>query len=449
MTNQGLSKFCLYVLDRITDEYPLFSTRIFQKIFLSIFGSDRAYSYYLKKFQRRLLETKYFDKILIVVDINIGDAVLLQKCIDIMKYYFPDSQIDYLCNQQGGGLISNLPNADNIYNVFIGGGRPSENDLNNLRDIIKLNNYDLILNLSPFVKRKALQYGGNVIQLYVLLSVYIIHLLRIKSDQMHISYIIHGFFDDFLKPLFADNKKNIIELAKTNSQPGFKGNVVYLSHNAIQTANEFLEKHSIFSMDGLLLFNPDATVKYSMIPFGIQIQILKKILESDDIDYVLIASAYSNPGIEEIILKCLPEELRSKIIIVPHMPLDAYTALIDLCSVFLTGDTGPMHIAASWKEPLDEDDRLRNSTAVISIIGATNSSLFCYDSAEPGHLPANQDAPSKVFVGEAPCRNITCLNKTGKTCKEVRCFMNIDPDEISAYIISYFHHLRASILKMG
>lgn len=449
MTNQGFSKLGLHTLDRITDVFPAFGPRVFQKIFLSIFGSTISYTYYLRKYQRQLLKTKYFNKILVIVDINIGDAVLLQNSIKIIRYNFPDAQIDYTCNRQGGELISELPAVDNIYQVFNGGGIPSGNDLKKLKEIIILNNYDLILNLSPFLNKKSLQFGGNVIQLYILLSAYIFHLLRIKTEQIHISYIIYSFFNDFLKPVCTRNLRDAIGIVKDSSQSMINGNLVYLSHDAIQTANEFLQKHNIYSMDRLLLFNPDATVKYSMIPFEIQIQMLKKILVSDDIDYVLIAAAYTNPGLEEKILRCLPEELHGKIIIVPHMALSAYSALIDLCDVFLTGDTGPLHIAASWKEPLDEKDQLKNRTVVISIIGPTNSRLFCYDSTKPGHLPANQDAPSKVFVGEALCRNISCLNKTGKTCKEVRCFRDIDPDKISSYIISYFHHLRASVLKMG
>lgn len=398
MTNQGFSKLGFHTLDRITDVFPSFGPRVFQRIFLSIFGSKEFYTYYLRKYQRQLLRTKYFNKIFIIVDINIGDAVLLQNSIKILRCNFPDARIDYACNGQGGELISELPAVDNIYKVFNGGGIPSENDLKELREIITFNNYDLILNLSPFVNNKSLRFGGNVIQLYVLFSAYIMHLWRIKAEQMHISYIIYSFFNDFLKPLRTGNRRNAIGILNNSSQSRLNGNLVYLSHDSIQAANEFLQKHNIYSMDRLLLFNPDVTVKYSMIPFQIQIQILKKILESNEIDYVLIAAAYSNPGIEEKILRRLPEELHRKIVIVPHMPLGDYTALIDLCDVFLTGDTGPLHIAASWKITLDDNDRLRNRTVVISIIGPTDSRMFCYDSTKPGHLPANQDAPSKVFV---------------------------------------------------
>jgi hypothetical protein len=126
------------------------------------------------------------------------------------------------------------------------------------------------------------------------------------------------------------------------------------------------------------------------------------------------------------------------VIIVPHVPLSTYTALIDLCDVFLSGDTGPVHIAASRKELSGTGQPMRNRTVIVSVIGATDSQIFSYDSSKPGHMPANQDAASKSFVCDSPCRNITCLNKTAKTCKDVNCFANIETDKISSYIVSHF-----------
>ena len=413
MTNKGLPKLAFNALDRITDIYPPFAPKVFQKIFLSIFGSAFIYSYYLKIYQRQLLDTKKTDKILFIVDLNIGDAILLQKSIEILKYNFPGARIDYMCNKNGGNLISKLPLAGTVHNIFKG-GMPDAQDINDMSRILLDNNYDLVLNLSPFLTRKYFPKEINVIQLYIPFSAYTLYLWRL-NEQMHISSQICSFLNNFLKPLQSEEVLGIIEIINSPYKADFRGNSVYLSHDAIETAHRFLESNNIFSMERLLLFNPDVTIKYSMIPFATQIQILHDVLDSKDIDYVLITAAYFNSGLEDKLLQFIPEELHGKIIIVPHMPLDAYVALIDLCDVFLTGDTGPLHIAASWKEPIEENDRLRNRTAVVSVIGPTDSRMFCYDSDKPGHLPANQDAPSRVFVAESPCRNVTCLNKTGKT----------------------------------
>jgi len=446
MTNQGFSKLSYNTLDRITDIFPSFAPKVFQKVFLGIMGSETSYSFYLKKYKRQLSKSKHIDSILIVVDLNIGDAVLLQNSIETVRYFYPNARIDYFCNQKGGEMISELPLADNVYKVFKG-GMPSENDIIKMREIITANNYSVILNLSPFVKKEDFPARVNAIQLFIPFSVYILYLWRIKAEEMHISNIICTFLSDFLT---KENENSPgINSVKYPIHTTTKGNTVYLSHKAIRSARQFLESHGILSAERLMLFNPDVTIKYSMIPFEAQIQILRKILESDDIDYLLIAKAYFKTGLEDRILENIPEEMHRKIIIVPHMPLDAFVALIDLCDVFLTGDTGTLHIAASRKEPCDKSDRLRNRTSVVSVIGPTDSRMFCYDSSKPGHLPAYQDAPSKVFVADSPCRNVTCLNKTVKTCKEIRCFANIDPDKISFHVISYFQYRNTAVQKAG
>ena len=84
----------------------------------------------------------------------------------------------------------------------------------------------------------------------------------------------------------------------------------------------------------------------------------------------------------------------------------------------------------------------RNKTSVVSIFGATDSRTYGYDSHLRSHIPANQDAPSKVFLSKAPCRNITCINKWGKSCRIIRCHMGRNPKEISHYIAAYFRSVK-------
>jgi hypothetical protein len=130
------------------------------------------------------------------------------------------------------------------------------------------------------------------------------------------------------------------------------------------------------------------------------------------------------------------ERLRKKIAIVNHIPIDAYGAIIDSCDVFIAGDGGPLHFAATRKLDVDGKE-LRNRTAILTVHGATDSRIYGYDSQLPNHTRANQDAPSKVFAAQPSCRNITCVNKWGKFCKTVRCFDGLEPSTISDYVISY------------
>ncbi|WP_041323912.1 glycosyltransferase family 9 protein [Hippea maritima] len=127
----------------------------------------------------------------------------------------------------------------------------------------------------------------------------------------------------------------------------------------------------------------------------------------------------------------------SKITIVPKdIPIDVYAALIDFCDVFVTSDTGTMHIAAARKFS-ESGGQLRNKTAVFSIFGATSARMYGYDSYNSHFLNPGQDAPSKLYISNAVCRNLTCVNKKAKKCKKIRCFEGINEFEVAKDIINY------------
>jgi hypothetical protein len=111
--------------------------------------------------------------------------------------------------------------------------------------------------------------------------------------------------------------------------------------------------------------------------------------------------------------------------------------LIDLADVFVSGDTGPLHVAAARKISRTNRREFRNQTAVLSLFGATPARMSGYDSRKTGYLPACQDAPSLCYTAGSPCRNITCLNKMLKTCPTVRCFEEMDIDALAEWMESF------------
>jgi ADP-heptose:LPS heptosyltransferase len=123
-----------------------------------------------------------------------------------------------------------------------------------------------------------------------------------------------------------------------------------------------------------------------------------------------------------------------------------FTALIDASDMFVSGDTGPLHVAACRKFS-QSGLPLRNRTAIVAIYGATDSRMYGYDSVQPFHAPANQDVPSRSFSAPAPCRNISCINKFGKSCAKVRCFDGLPVEEIANDMISYFRWLDGADLS--
>ncbi|HWF44405.1 MAG TPA: glycosyltransferase family 9 protein [Candidatus Kapabacteria bacterium] len=463
MTNTGLSKFGLKVLDALTDTAPRTVPKLFQRAFLAVFGSETFFRFHQRKYLRIAKEVKQRNdslkgssKILFIADVCIGDAVLMGQCLPTLREIFPNAQIHYVCNRTGGELIEGIPGNIIVHNIIEGiHGMPSDADLKRLRTLLNTESYSLILNMSPFITTRTLRMRSSkgvypqVIPLYAAFATYMLRAWRWNGTR-EISVLAVQYLRELLmwrKPpgLPAPNAspEACATLKLTNS--------VYLSRESIEMARAFLQSNNLSPGEGLLFFNPDATSSYGTIPFEVQSQLLRSIAPMPHVRAVLLGTAYTNRAIEQQLILSLPEAFRHKIVLVPHVPIEEYSALIDAADMFISADTGPLHIASCRKflrssngqEPIP----LRNRTAIVAIYGATDSRMYGYDSGQPHHIAANQDAPSKHFSGSAPCRNISCINKFGKSCKTVRCFDGLDTDEISDYIDSYFYE-RTNPLRM-
>jgi ADP-heptose:LPS heptosyltransferase len=446
MVNKGFSKLGLQLLDRATDAYPSFGPKVFQRAFVGFFGSRTMSDFITRKYRKEwnasrsaLLSTDHTSepkKILLIVDVCIGDAVLASECLRTLIRLFPKTEIHYVCNKTGGELVEGMPGV-RVHNLIKGErGFPTVNDLDQLRNLEEQEKFSAVLNLGPFLDRHALGSNAKMIQLFMPLAAYVIRAWKLNGVR-HISYLSRAFFSEFL----GSEGSEVRDPGTTGAYAGtLNSNSVYLSREALAKAKEFMDSRNISSGNGVVFFNPDATSQFGQIPFEIQTKLLNQIAGLKNVSAILIGRAYTSVDIERSLIASLPESLKKKVHIVPYMPIEAYTALIDASDMFISGDTGPLHISACRKFAWDGRP-LRNKTVVLAIYGATDSRMYGYDSEQPFHAPANQDAPSRSFSAPAPCRNITCVNKFGKSCAEVRCFDRLPVDQIYDYIASYFQTL--------
>ena len=379
------------------------------------------------KYLHRLKSIESFDKILVIGDLNIGDAINLQASIYALRDFFPESEIDYVVSHKVACLLDGNPEISTLYPVFSGNAFPHENDFQLLLQISKSKAYDVIFNFCPFFKDKHFSDNkSKVISFSYLAST----IIRNESQADMINHIILQAYQ-FIYSLF-------IVFTKPTVQRNFTGIDIALSDKAISLAKDFLRHYSLYESLPTIFLNPDTSSKFTRIPLSMQIDMVKALAGSPQVASILLGAGHSEKHIEEKILQAIPYELRQKITIVPaSMPLNVYAGLIDLADVFISGDTGPLHIAASRQIRASDQTPLRNQTAIYSIFGATPARIYGYDSAQSGFFPSNQDAPAHTCVADSPCRNITCINKSEKNCKTVRCFQELDVQSIVKDIESY------------
>jgi ADP-heptose:LPS heptosyltransferase len=395
---------------------------------------NKKLNHFLKKRNsKKLLRIGQLKKVLVIPDINIGDAMICQSFIAPLKRAFPDIEISYIYQQKASPLVCINPDIDEHFPLFRSIGYPSEKDFANLHNLLKGFRFDLVFNLNPYFTSKHFRAARSPVIYPLRLISNIIRHYSIKGGKAHISVQMSKFAEELIEALVL----NPVNGGEKNKKGYF--NRFFTTKTPYLRAQKLLKKLNVKPESKKVFLNPDTSCAYTRIPLGIQKEMLKGIL-ADPKTHLLLNCGFTFQGIEKELLRELPPSFRKRVAVIPkETPIDVYAALTDYSDVFITGDTAPLHIAASRKFIVDSDLQFRNATALVSIFGATSSKIYGYDSFSNDHIAAPQDAPSKVFEVFPECKNITCIDKIYKACPRVRCFDGLATEPIIDYVASYLY----------
>ncbi|MFZ1083167.1 MAG: glycosyltransferase family 9 protein [Candidatus Kryptoniota bacterium] len=413
----------------VTDSFPEGGARFLDVLFKSILGNSILLKVVTEQAIRKVRRAEKFNRFLVAADLNIGDSVIALSSVNALRKIFPTAEIDLVIKKSTNKFIEGNPDISNLYPVYIGAPFPTESDLTALADLAGSKNYDLIINFSPMIEDKI--FGKRNVVNFSIMAVEMVRGEGREEAVNNVSYqgykFIEKIFHDSLPPGFGDQ---------------FSGADIYLSEETVESASEFLLSHEVSREKPIIMFNSDASSRFTRIPFDVQHHLLKRLSDFDCT--ILLGDGHAKKFLGYELVYSLPAEITQKIVIVPaSMEIDVYAALVDFADVFITGDTGPLHLAAARKFSRGSGKSLRNKTAIFSIFGGTPPRIYGYDSKTVGFLAANQDAPSRAFISKSLCRNITCINKMAKTCREVRCFKPLDQDEIISEVASHLESIRS------
>lgn len=420
MSKENKYKTYFAIASTLTDYFPCTGAKMLNKSIPVLLSNWFVIHKNLQKNIKILRKIQKFENILVISDLNIGDAVNLQASITALRLYFPESTIDYLVNPIAKNIIEGNKEISQVLSFFSGNAKPTEEDNRKLAHLIQTRDYDLILNFCPLFENKIFSTKADRTIHYQLLAANLIKNEQRNETINHITYQAFSFVNLLFSHFFTSVNHH-----------KFTGIQIVLPSFAINQAQAFLKANDLFQKPIQLFFNPDTSSQFTRLPLPLQIKIMNALLGLEEVQSVLLGAGHKAHEIEVQIIRSLPTWKRKKITIIPNtMPIETYAALIDFSDIFISGDTGPLHIASARKLAKSGNYKFRNQTSVLSIFGATPSKIYGYDSNKKGYLPANQNARSCTFVAESICRNITCINKIAKNCKRIRCFDNLNIHEI-------------------
>jgi hypothetical protein len=155
--------------------------------------------------------------------------------------------------------------------------------------------------------------------------------------------------------------------------------------NARAVVSKLKERSKVSPENGkLLVVASDTTSDITRPPVDLLATSIGEALRNDNDIIVCILQGYTDPNAAQQLFENLTAEFEDRIFLLPaeaEAKLLDVVAFIDQSDIFITGDTGLMHLAAASKKLREGDDATyypNNSVKIIAMFGGTNPCFYGY-----------------------------------------------------------------------
>lgn len=327
-------------------------------------------------------------RFLITLDVGIGDAVAIGlSAVDQIVEH--DTQaagsIDVLCNELQSQIFEEDPRINRIIatsKVFFPGthmtqwlrGIMLDAEAADVVHFLRQRRYEAIF---PSIVAPGLYFRLHSHVMYPRLSEMVSNFLTFRRQgDIHVSMIARQMVNHHFGKtiLFVSHAKDI---------------PLYISSAYMQKTSKIVAtlrgKVPIEKRDSkVLLIAPDTASAVTRPPIGLLVAALDTVLAASPNLIVLILPSYTETTRSHFLQKTLAKNFPRRVFLMPAEPrahLLEIAALIDQADVFVTGDTGVMHLAAAHKRLREGDDASfapKNAVKIITLFGGTNPGYFGY-----------------------------------------------------------------------
>lgn len=319
-------------------------------------------------------------KILVVSTTGVGDTLWSTPALSLLRQKLPSSHIAVLTSPLGAQVLKNNPY---------------------INELITIGKSNICLLWFYFIlKPKCF----DTILIFHISDRWLIPLCYLLAPQKLLGFDRHAkIFAPLLSHAYEVGLRHpIMQRISLLESLGIFGEdhqiKIFLSENEQKIAEDFLQKHHLRSESLLVGIQPGASQVFKQWPIQHFIELCKKLVQIPHI-HIIIFGSKSEVELGEQIRKEVEVTVASG-----ALSLRGTAALISRMDLFISNDTGPMHLALAQKIP------------IVSIFSPTPDNL-CWP-----HL----EAPWFTKVVKPK----TCEVCIGHRCKKPYCMERIDPEEV-------------------
>ncbi|HMQ79568.1 MAG TPA: glycosyltransferase family 9 protein [Ignavibacteria bacterium] len=329
------------------------------------------------------------NKILIIKPQAIGDVLLSTPVIENMRHHFPDAEINFLTQSFCREALEGNPYLDRVLTYDIGKGDSSYCLIRNIHN----QKYDLILDLFGNPRTAIIVFNSD--------ARYRVG-FRFKWRALAYNIKVKPRSSEVHNIEFNLDAVRALGLEVISNKPKF-----YLNGVHTEFAGEFFTKNDLTGKR-VIGFNPSGTWPTKVWNEEKWVE-LGRLFSKDS--RILLFWGYDK---EKELAQRIQKAIGSSALLIPETNLKYMAALIKKCDLFVTNDTGPMHIA--WVSGVN----------TAAIFGPTNSDL-------QGPLSKNSLVIKNDSISCLGC-NLTQLSECPN---EHKCMNGLNPEIVYSKLLEF------------
>ncbi|MFH1593023.1 MAG: lipopolysaccharide heptosyltransferase II [Candidatus Woesearchaeota archaeon] len=334
---------------------------------------------------------EHYKKLLLVAPPGIGDTVMLTPAIRELRKRFPTTKIYCICTKWSSDILSSDPNVDELIRLddkkFT-----SKSPLNLIRLIRLLRKYHFDVAVS------FLMLTWPLITYFAGIPV------RVGPELKNEGFALTKKSKYHLNKHVVENFLSVVSLL--GAEITSKTPKIFLSKEDKDFSEEFitrnrLKKEKLIGISAVGGRNPGSFTPSKIWPKENFKELCKQLEKVYNPTFIFFGDKYDSETSEYI-----SKDLKKAHVLCGKTTLRQAAALIEKCNLFITPDSGLMHIAGAV------------NTRVIGLFGPTNPNLYFPFSEKNRFLWKKIDC--------SPC----FATKEIKKCNSNRCMQAIQPEEV-------------------
>ena len=334
----------------------------------------------------RKRQSDRFDRFLIVSTTGLGDTLWATPAVRALRMHFPSAYIGLLTTSIGANIFQNNPYVDEIFTIE----NPALPSLFRLYTTLKNRVIDsaLIFHQSQRPIIPFCHWIGS-------------------KEIIGTRGFCKGLDDLLTKALVPKREHEITRrlaiVSETGAIPESSAMELFLSPEHEQKIDNFLKEHAIPTYLPIVGLHPGAKDLFKQwSPDGF-IEVGKRLSEERGCQ-IIVTGDHKEKELVQKIGKGIPRS----IIVQGRFTIQELAALQKRMKLFITNDTGPMHLASAMGTPL------------LALFGPTDP-IFC------GPTPN----PNTRLITISP----TCTPCLKKQCRAPFCLLQINPDSVFSHAV--------------